>query len=258
MSEYEKFSKKIEIYKLIIDIFSVIIIGVCGVFLSFKANEIAEHQTQVSIMEMNPYFEITACSNDEQQTGYKIRNIGGYIQDANIVLKGIININVNNFGSESFNFVYNSASKHFSNIKDDEILFFFDSNKLGINNWNYDDDIIRNITERLDKENIHATINYIEYMEISYLDLGKNIKSEQYLIGLNENGEYFLYSLPLENKEIEKGRFYESSEKSVYLQDEVVKQLDSTLHGAGRKFDSNLVFVENILNTIQDYIAENS
>lgn len=257
MSEYEKFSKKIEKYKLIINIFSAIIIGVCGVYLSHKANEIAEHQTQISIMEMNPYFEITACSNDEQQTGYKIRNIGGYIQDANIVLKGIININVNNFGLESFNFVYDSASKHFSNIKDDEILFCFDSNKLGINNWNYDDEIIRNITEGLDKENIRATINYIEYMEISYLDLGKNIKSEQYLIGMNEDGEYFLSSLSIENEMFEKDSLYDSLENPLCSKGDIVKELGSTLHGASRKFDTNSAFVERVLDTIRDYIDEN-
>ena len=43
--------KRIEILKLIIDIISVVVIEGCDVFLVFRANEIANYQTQVSMME---------------------------------------------------------------------------------------------------------------------------------------------------------------------------------------------------------------
>lgn len=256
MSNFEKFSKRIEILKLIIDIISVVVIGGCGVFLAFRANEIANYQTQVSMMEKNPYFEITAYYDNEQQIGYKITNIGGYIQDANIVLKGIVNINVNNCCTESFYFVYGSISKHFSNLKNDEISFSFNGNKLGINNWCSDDDIIASIIKGFENDNICATINYIEYLEISYLDFGKNISTEQYLIGMNQEGEYYLYSLPLENEGIEKGAFYESIDPSFYLTGEIIKELGDTTLGAGRKFDTNSAFVERILSTVRTHIKE--
>ncbi len=77
---YSYLKKNSEIIQALCSILSVILIGVCSIFLAKEANKISTTQFYFS---SQPYFTISEIGNGELEN-YKICNEGGYIQNATL------------------------------------------------------------------------------------------------------------------------------------------------------------------------------
>ncbi|MBR4049854.1 MAG: hypothetical protein IKK09_05095 [Clostridia bacterium] len=246
--------------KIILDFISVFIIGFSGVYISNQATKISKQQSDISMMNTPPYFEISSYNNEEKQIGYTITNIGGYIQSAQIVLKSIINVNIQNFGGEDFYFVYQTMKTDYSNLKDNEFIIEFKYSSFGLSNWEYNKTpIIQTLSTKFDEKDIWAFMSYMEYLEVRYIDITHEIHTEYYLIGENEDNTLFLSSLYEPNLEIEANNNIYSDFAFCYNYNniETKKKIGTTaLGGSGRYLDAEYIFVKNICEVIDNYIEE--
>ena len=82
--------KKSDLIQAVCSVLSVFLVGVIGLVLSSKANEISEEQFFFS---SQPYFTISDISTGGLPT-YQVSNEGGYIQNATLELGNILEIDI--------------------------------------------------------------------------------------------------------------------------------------------------------------------
>lgn len=244
--------KSLEAIELIFTFISVIIIGFSSVYVSLKANDIAK-------MNTCPYFEIYTINKEDRQNGYKIINKGGYIQDAEITLKSIINVYVTNFGGENFNFIYEKLTETYSDLKDNEIIFEFGWKDFGINNWGYNNQgVIKMLSKELEAKLIISSINYMEILNIKYMDVNRIAHDEQYWVGINEDGTLFLSLISEDTKNSIYASLIDRTDKELvdYNDRTIIEIGNSGVLGAGRKYGTDYTFVLHIIETIDEYMKK--
>lgn len=179
--------EKSDLIQALCSILSVLIVGVIGLVLSSKANEIGEEQFFFS---SQPYFTISDISTGGLPT-YQICNEGGYIQNATLELGNILKIDI----FVSGNFVKTIFVPFGNNKKE---LYDLKNKSFTISSPRY-------VMEASEMENrlvsFYRDTDYnfhvysFQYIEIDYVDCNHVFQDDTYLIG-SEYGdgenEYFL------------------------------------------------------------------
>lgn len=238
-------------------IISAIVIGGTGIFVSIYANSISKQQMEITKMNTNPYFEV--AMNKDEQSGYIIYNEGGYIQNATVTLKSFINVDVRNHGSKIFCFPYQVLVKHYDNLKNNDLVVDFENSHFGINDWDlYNQGLSDSMEKKFKKDNIMAIINYLEYMEIEYIDFNRIAHKEIYSIGYKDNEGLFLLPMPSASEEV----IRLENPDGVFLKDfhfgdkdNTIRQIGNTQGVGGRGGnDVQAVFIADMVSKINEYI----
>ena len=258
MNKLKELFKNTERLDLIVSFISGILIGSLSLYFVVQGNNIAEKQSEISKINTTPYFQITDCVDSNVQVGYKINNIGGYIQNARITLKNIINISLQDYGGNDFYFPYQTITTKYADIKDGELAIYFNDYDFGINNWEYGrNQMVNKISVKLSDMDIHSLICYVEYLEIEYIDYNRDFNKECYLIGVNEDETSFLElvhtGIEDEIKNANNSYIFSSAEKD----DSIFKKVGgSNMGGSGRGVDLDSIFINYVVDAIQNYVSE--
>lgn len=198
---YDLSDLRVSFFSLIISIFSL--------FVSFFALSIDQEANDIERAQMIPSFSIEAITDGQKQTGYKIKNTGGNIQNIGVTITGILHFCATPFGDDFYipYDIYASdyqtqENNEFSVNFSDSTYYIYDA-RLGMNNWYLPETDIDKLTsaheeicEVLKEQGIWVNVDYMELLELSYIDAFGTARLDSYFIGTNEDSTFNLVYVP--------------------------------------------------------------
>ena len=223
------------------------ILTILGLTLSNQANVLMERNAE-------PFFHLNAIEKDGEIVAYQISNTGGQIQSASIILRNYIDVFDRYYTQDHYYFPFAEVSQTFPEQEDYFTIDFTDT-YFGIDKWE-NDSIISILRNKLDDADLGTNISYLETMEMQYIDAGRNVVIEYYVIKKNESGELRMYFITPEYRDEIQSLIPMGSDFKFRTDDVFCRKLDTTGSFGGRiGSDPCTQFCQSIIDTLKEEIS---
>lgn len=224
------------------------LLTIAGIVLSNQANVLVKKNTE-------PFFHLNAIEENGETLAYQITNDGGQIQSASIILRNYIDVFDRYYTQDHYYFPFAEVSQTFPEQEGDYFTINFEDTYFGIDKWE-GDGIINTLRNKLDDADLGAKISYLETMEMQYIDAGRNVVVEYYVIKKDESGELRMYFITPEYRDEIQSLVPMGSDFKFRTEDVFCRKLGTTGSSGGRRgSDPCAQFCQSVIDILKEEIS---